>query len=211
MSDLVLYTNPQSRGRIAHWMMEELGLPYETVWLEFGPSMKTPEYLAINPMGKVPTLRHGEVVVTETAAICTYLADRFPERGLIPPAGDPARGAFYRWLFFAAGPLETAVATKALNWAAPAEKRGFLGFGCYEDTLATLEHAVAAGPYLCGDRFSAADLYVASHLGWGMMFGTIEKRPAFEAYVARHHARPAAQAADRINDARMAKQPDSQA
>lgn len=205
MSDLVLYTNPQSRGRIAHWMMEELGLPYETVWLDFGPPMKTPDYLALNPMGKVPTLRHGEVVVTEAAAICTYLADRFPEKGLIPPPGDPVRGAFYRWLFFAAGPLETAVAVKAMNWPVPAGKSAFLGFGCYEDTLATLEQAVAAGPYLCGDRFSAADLYVCSHLGWGMMFGTIEKRPAFEAYVARHHARPAALAADRINEAWLAQ------
>lgn len=205
MSDLVLYTHPHSRGRIAHWMMEELGLPYETVWLDFGPAMKTPEYLAINPMGKVPALRHGEVVVTEAAAICTYLADCFPEKGLIPPPGDPARGSFFRWLFFAAGPLEMAVAVKAMDWPVPAEKGSFLGFGSYAATLAALEQAVSAGPYLCGDRFTAADLYVGAHLGWGMMFGTIEKRPAFEAYVARHYARPAAQAADRINEAWLAQ------
>ncbi len=111
MSDLVLYTNPQSRGRIAHWMMEELGEPYETVWVEYD-QMKSPDYLAVNPMGKVPALRDGDTVVTEAAAICAYLADRFPERGLAPPAGSPARGAWYRWLFFAAGPVEQAVTAR---------------------------------------------------------------------------------------------------
>jgi len=203
MSDLTLYTNPQSRGRIAHWMLEEIGLPYDTMWLEFGPQMKGPAYLEINPMGKVPALRHGEVVVTEAAAICAYLADRFPERGLIPPPGDPARGTWFRWLFFGAGPLETVVAVKAMGWEVPAEKSGFLGFGSYRATLDALEGAVATSPYLCGEQFTAADVYVGSQLGWGMMFGTIEKRPAFEAYVARLHARPAAQRADCLNDEQM--------
>ncbi len=124
MSDLVFYTNPQSRGRIAHWMLEEIGQPYETVWLEFGPSMKSAEYLAINPMGKVPALRHCAALVTEAAAICSYLADRFPEKALSPATQDPARAAYFRWLFFAAGPLELAVTARTLDWQVPEGKSG---------------------------------------------------------------------------------------
>lgn len=199
--DLVLYTNPQSRGRIAHWMLEELGLPYETVWLDYGPAMKAADYQAINPMGKVPALKHGAAVVSEAAAICTYLADRFPEKNLIPPVGDLRRAAFYRWLFFAAGPLEMAVTAKSMAWEVPKEKSGFIGFGCYEDTLHALETALQPGPYLCGEQFTAADVYVGSSLGWGMMFGTIEKRPVFETYVARLFARPASVRANQRNDA----------
>jgi glutathione S-transferase len=201
MNELILYTNPQSRGRIAHWMMEELGLPYDTVWLEFGPPMKSPDYLAINPMGKVPALKHGSAVVTETAAICAYLADRFPEQKLIPPVNDPRRADFYRWLFFAAGPLEAAVTAKSLGWTVAEGKSGFVGFGSYLETLHALEAALQPGPYLCGEQFTAADVYVGSSLGWGMMFGTIEKRPVFEAYVARLYARPAAVRANQINEA----------
>ncbi len=200
MSDLVLYTNPQSRGRIAQWMLEEIGLPYETVWLEFGPAMKSSEYLAVNPMGKVPALRHGGVVVTEVAAICAYLADRFPEKNLIPPLGHPDRAAYFRWLFFAAGPVELAVTAKALGWQVPEGKSGFVGFGSYGATINAIETALMPGPYICGAQFSAADVYVGSALGWGMMFGTIEKRPVFEAYVGRLYARPAALRANRINE-----------
>ncbi len=200
MNDLVLYTNPQSRGRIAHWMLEEIGRPYETVWLEFGPAMKSAEYLAVNPMGKVPALRHGEALVTETAAICAYLADQFPEKNLIPPANDPARASYFRWLFFAAGPLELAVTTKALSWQVPEDKSGFVGFGSYGATLDALEKALTPGPYICGEQFTAADVYIGSQLGWGMMFGTIEKRPLFESYFERLQNRPAAQQANRINE-----------
>lgn len=200
MNDLVFYTNPQSRGRIAHWMLEELGLPYETVWLEFGPAMKSAEYLAVNPMGKVPALRHGGVVVTEVAAICAYLADRFPEKKLIPPSGHPARASYFRWLFFAAGPVELAVTAKSLGWQVPEGKSGFVGFGSYDATLNALEQALTPGPYICGEQFTAADVYVGSQLGWGMRFGTLEKRPLFEAYVGRLYARPAAQQANRINE-----------
>ena len=182
-------------------MMEEIGLPYETVWLDFGPAMKSPDYLAINPMGKVPALAHGSAVVTETAAICAYLADRFPEKNLIPPAQDPRRGAYFRWLFFGAGPLEMAVTAKSMNWDVPKEKSGFVGFGCYTDTLHALENALQPGPYLCGEQFTAADVYIGSSLGWGMMFGTIEKRPVFEAYVARLYARPAYERANQLNEA----------
>ncbi|MGH8560174.1 MAG: glutathione S-transferase family protein [Methylococcales bacterium] len=200
MNDMVFYTNPQSRGRIAHWMLEETGLHYETVWLEFGSAMKSSEYLSVNPMGKVPALKHGNVLVTETAAICAYLADRFPEKSLSPPFSHPARAAYFRWLFFAAGPLELAVTAKALDWQVPAGKSGFVGFGSYSATINTLEQALLPGPYICGEQFTAADVYIGSQLGWGMMFGTIEKRPLFEAYVERLHARPAAQKASCINE-----------
>lgn len=200
MNDLVFYTNPQSRGRIAHWMLEEIGLPYDTVWLEFGPGMKGGEYLSVNPMGKVPALRHGSVLVTETAAICAYLADRFPEKNLIPPLNHPGRATYFRWMFFAAGPLEMAVTAKALAWQVPEGKSGFVGFGSYGETINALEKALTPGPCICGEQFTAADVYVGSQLGWGMMFGTIEKCPLFEAYVGRLNARPAARQASRINE-----------
>lgn len=200
MSELVFYTNPQSRGRIAHWMLEEVGLPYDTVWLDYGRDMKESDYLSVNPMGKVPALQHGEVVVTEAAAICAYLADRFPEKKLAPPVNDSSRAAYYRWLFFAAGPLEMAVTAKALGWQVPEGRSRMVGYGSYNDTINTLEKALAPGPYICGEQFTAADVYVGASLGWGMMFGTIEKRPVFEAYVGRLYARPAAQRAYRINE-----------
>lgn len=200
MSDLVFYTNPQSRGRIAHWMLEEVDRRYETVWLDFGPSMKSGEYLSVNPMGKVPALKHGSATVTETAAICAYLADRFPEKNLMPPLNHPSCGNYFRWLFFAAGPLEMAVTAKSFGWQVPEGKNGLAGFGSYNDTLNVLEKALAPGPYICGEQFTAADVYVGSQLGWGMMFGTIEKRPSFEAYIGRLQQRPAAQQATRIND-----------
>jgi glutathione S-transferase len=203
MSELVFYTHPQSRGRVVHWMMEELGEPYQTVWLEYGGSMKAPEYLAVNPMGKVPALRDADTVVTESAAICAYLADRFPQRGLVPPPGDTARAAYYRWLFFTAGPLEQATTAKALGWQVPEGRSGMVGFGSLAATLDALETALRPGPFVCGAQFTAADVILGSALGWGMMFGTIEKRPAFEAYVARLQQREAAQRAFRLNEARL--------
>lgn len=203
MSELVFYTNPQSRGRIVHWMLEELGMPYETVWMDFGPAMKQDSYLAVNPMGKVPALKHGDAIVTEAAAICAYLADRFPEKELIPPAGHPGRAAFFRWLFFAAGPLEMATTGRALQWHVPEGKNSMVGFGSYADTLHALEMALTSGLYICGDQFTAADVYVGSSLGWGMMFGSIEKRPVFESYVGRLYARPAAKSANGLNEARL--------
>ena len=112
--DLVFYTNPMSRGRIARWMLEEVGCSYRTELLEYGTTMKAADYLAINPMGKVPAIRHGDTIVTECAAICAYLADVFPDAGLAPP--PDARGAYYRWLFFAAGPLEAAVVNHSLGF-----------------------------------------------------------------------------------------------
>jgi glutathione S-transferase len=202
--ELVFYTNPMSRGRIVRWVLEEIGRPYRTELLEYGTTMKAPEYLRINPMGKVPALRHGDAVVTESAAICCYLADAFPEAGLAPPPGDRLRGPYYRWLFFAAGPVEAATTNKAFGLEVPAERRAMAGYGNLADVVSALEAAVSGREYLVGDRFSAADLYVGSHIGWGMHFGTIDKRPAFERYFERLAARPAAIRAREIDDALVA-------
>jgi len=201
MSELVFYTNPMSRGRIVRWMLEEVGQPYRTEVLDYGTTMKAPAYLAVNPMGKVPAIKHGDVVVTEAAAICAYLADAFPQAGLAPPSGSPLRGPYYRWLFFGAGPIEQAVTSKSMGWEAAADKRGMVGFGCMDDVLNALEGAVKGRSYLVGDSFTAADLYVGAQLGWGMQFGTIEKRPAFEAYVAGLQSRPAGKRATELDDA----------
>ena len=147
MPTLTLYTNPMSRGRIARWMLEEVGEPYETVTLDYGTTMKAADYLAVNPMGKVPALTHGDVVVTEVAAICAYLADAFPDAGLAPPPHD--RGAYYRWLFFTAGPLEAAVTNKAFGFDAPDRKMS-LGYGSYDETLAAVETGLAGAPFVTG-------------------------------------------------------------
>jgi glutathione S-transferase len=205
--ELVFYTNPMSRGRIARWMLEEVGRPYRTVLLDYGTTMKAPEYLALNPMGKVPALTHLGVTVTEGAAVCAYLADAFPEAGLAPDTADPSRGTYYRWLFFAAGPVEAAVTAKSLGLLAPAEKAGQVGYGSFEATIDALETAVGNGPYILGERFSAADVYVGSQIGWGLMFGSIEPRPAFKEYSARLQARPAAQRARALDDAAMPPRP----
>jgi glutathione S-transferase len=202
-STLTFYTNPMSRGRIVRWMLEEVGRPYETVLLEYGTTMKAPDYLAINPMGKVPAIRHGDTVVTEGAAICAYLADIFPDAGLAPPPGNPKRGPYYRWMFFAAGPVEAVVTGKALGLLAPSDKKGMAGYGSYEETIDALERAVSEGPYLCGEQFTAADVYVGAQIGWGLMFGTIDRRPAFETYYARLAERPAARRAAELDDALM--------
>ena len=198
---LTFYTNPQSRGRIVRWMLEETGGAYETQVLEYGTTMKAPEYLVINPMGKVPAIRHGETVVTEAAAICAYLADAFPDAGLAPPSGNPRRGPYYRWMFFAAGPVEAVVTGKALGLLAPADKKAMAGYGSYEEVFDAVERAVGTGAYICGDQFTAADLYLGSQLGFGMQFQIIEPRSAFTEYVGRLMARPAARRANEIDDA----------
>jgi len=201
--ELVLYTNPMSRGRIARWMLEEVGQPYRAEMVGYGPAMKAPAYLAINPMGKVPALRHGDVIVTEGAAICAYLADAFPQAGLAPPPGAPARGPYYRWLFFAAGPIEASVTNKAMGFDAPAEKEGTLGYGSLDAVMNAVEGALKHSDHIAGDRFTAADVYLGSQIGWGMQFGTIEKRPAFQAYWERIGSRPAAVRAREMDDALM--------
>jgi glutathione S-transferase len=203
--ELVFYTNPQSRGRMVRWMLEEVGQPYRTEILDYGTTMKAPAYLAINPMGKVPALTHGDAVVTECAAICAYLADAFPQAKLAPPPGDRLRAPYYRWMFFAAGPVEAAVSNKALGVVVPLERERMMGYGTVDRALATLEGAVSQDPYLVGGSFSAADVYVGSHLAFGMMFGTIDKRPAFQSYVQRLTSRPAFVRAQELDNALVQK------
>ena len=205
MSDeLVFYTNPMSRGRIVRWMLEEVGTPYRTEVLGYADSMKAPAYLAINPMGKVPAITHGGAVVTEAAAICAYLADAFPAAGLAPAHGDKARAPYYRWLFFAAGPVESAVTNKSLGVEVPAGRERMAGYGSLGAVLDVLEGAVSKSVYVTGDRFTAADVYFGSQIGWGMQFGSFDKRPAFEAYWERISSRPAAVRAREIDDALIA-------
>jgi glutathione S-transferase len=203
MPPITLYTHPWSRGRMVRWMLEECGADYEVQVLHYGASMKAPAYTALNPMGKVPALRHGDTVITETAAICAYLADQFPARRLAPPIDSPERGAYYRWLFFTAGPVEAAVTAKALGLLAPEDKRATAGYGTYGDVMNTLEsavrHALANGGFLCG-HFTAADLYLAGQLYFGMQFNTIEKRPLFEQYVQPIGTRAASVKAAALDD-----------
>jgi len=197
--DLIFYTNPMSHGRIVRWMLEETGADYRTEIVQYGPPMKAPEYLAINPMGKVPAIRHGDQVVTECAAICAYLADAFPEAGLAPPPAE--RGAYYRWLFFAAGPLEAAVTNRAFGLEIPADKQGMSGYGRFELVMDSLQQALADGGYIAGETFSAADVYVGSQIGFGLRFGTIEARPGFAEYWELVSNRDACRRATELDDA----------
>lgn len=202
--DLVLYSNPMSRGRVARWMLEEIGVPYEVKFLDYGTTMKAPAYLSINPMGKVPALTHNGKVITENAAICVYLAEAFPQAGLGPKPFE--RADYYRWMFFAAGPLEYAATNHVMGLTPPADRAAAVGYGSYDSAIDTLEYAVTRMPFIAGDRFTAADLYVGALLGYSMQFGTIPKRPAFEAYHAKVSNRPAAKRAAQLDDAAMPKQ-----
>lgn len=197
---LTFYTNPMSRGRIARVMLEEIGEPYETVVLDYGTTMKAPDYLAVNPMGKVPAIVHDGTIVTECAAICTYLAMTFPEKGLM--AKDLA--AYFRWMFFAAGPLEQAVVNNSFGWKAPKpQDQGRLGYGCLDDVVRALAGHLAAHDYIADGRFTAADVYVGSQVGWGLQFGTLPAEPAFTAYWNRIKDRPARTAAEAKDNALM--------
>jgi glutathione S-transferase len=200
MTDTIeFYTNAMSRGRIAHWMLEEVGAPYRTHYLAYGPEMNSPEYLALNPLGKVPAIRHGRHVVTECAAICAYLAEAFPEAELAPTADG--RADYHRWMFFAAGPLEAALVNGSLGFEVPEDRRGRVGYAAMDRMMAALESAVAGREFIAGARFSAADVYVGSQIGWGLQFGTIEARPAFREYWARIRERPALARAGAADDA----------
>jgi glutathione S-transferase len=204
--ELVFFTNPRSRGRIVRWMLEEVGQPYRTEVLQYSTTMKEPAYLAINPMGKVPALRHGAAVVTEAAAICAYLADAFPQARLAPPPGDRLRAPYYRWMFFAAGPVEAAVTNKTFGFNVPPERQGSVGYGTFERVMDVLEQAVSQTNYLLGDAFTAADVYLGSQIGFGLMFNTIDKRPAFQSYWTRITSRPAYKRARELDDALMPPQ-----
>ena len=197
------YTNPQSRGRVVRWMLEELGQPYHTELLDYASTLKGPEYLGINPMGKIPAIKHGDVVVTEGAAICAYLADAFPEADLAPPVAD--RGAYYRWFFFTAGPLEQAWTYKSFGFEPKPEQRSTAGFGCLDDAVHALDLALEGRDHLAGGKFTALDLYAAAHLGFGMQFGMLPKLPNFERYVGIHASRPAAVRAREIDDGLLAR------
>jgi glutathione S-transferase len=199
------WTNPMSRGQIAHWMLEELGQPYQTNWLDWGPTgNKSAQFLAVNPMGKVPTIRHDGKVVTEAAAICLYLADAFPQAGLKPSGA--ALADYYRWTIFAAGPVEQAVTARALGWQVPEGRDSMAGFGSFDAAIGALDRALADRPFVCGDTFTAADVYVGSTVDWGLMFGSIPTTPAFEAYAGRLRERKAYKQAKAINAAKMPAQ-----
>jgi glutathione S-transferase len=189
--EIVLYTNPMSRGRIAHLMLEELGVPYRIELVDFD-SERSAAFLALNPMGKVPTIVHRGVVVTEAAAVCAYLADAFPQAGLAPAIDDPRRGTYLRWLFFGAGCGEPALLDKASPRQNPPPRRA-IGYGSYDDVMNGLERAIEPGPWILGETFSAADVYVGSLIGWGLMVESLEPRPAFRAYNERFGKRPAMQ------------------
>lgn len=203
MSRVDFYTNPMSRGQIARWALHEAGAEYDQHLLEYGTTMKAAEYLAINPMGKVPAIVHDGHVVTECAAICAYLADAYPEAGLQPNVDE--RADYYRWMFFAAGPLEAAITNRHMKWETTAEQEMMAGYGSYDKAVAALEGALDGKDYICGNRFTAADVYVGSQVDWGLQFGSLPTRPAFEAYAAKLRERPAYQAAKAIDGALIAE------
>lgn len=203
--EVVLYSSPMSRGRIAHWMLEEAGAPYryEIVNLETR-DQKKPAYLAVNPMGKVPAIVHRGGVITECGAICAYLADAFPAAGLAPPPDSPLRGAYHRWMFFGACCVEPAVIDRMLS-RPEVSKPGALGYGRYQDVVETLERSLKPGPFILGAQFSAADVYVGSQIAFGLMVKGLEARPAFQEYVGRLQARPAHQRFLQKNDRLLAQ------
>ncbi len=202
MADLIFYTNPMSRGRIARWMLEEVGAPYETRLVDW--TAKPDDFLAANPMAKVPTIVHKGRVVTECGAIIAYLADSFPEAGLAPTVDE--RADYYRWMFFAAGPVEAATTDRALGVTVNDDQKAMVGYGDLDRVVDTLTKAVSAHDFIAGDRFTAADVYVGSHIGWGVQFGSLPKSDVFDAYLARINDRPAAVRAREIDDALIAAQ-----
>jgi len=197
MADLIFYTNPQSRGRIVRWMLEEVGQPYETEVIPYD-QLKNERYLAINPMGKVPAIKHRGHVVTECAAICTYLADAFPEAMLGPRSDEKAD--YYRWLFYAAGPLEAAVSNQAMGWVPTPERERMFGYGNFDRVIAVLDELFSLRDYVCGDRFTAADVYVGSQIMFPMQFNMLPERDSFLKYRERLQARPAYKRATEIDE-----------
>ncbi|WP_257538548.1 glutathione S-transferase family protein [Sphingobium sp. CFD-1] len=203
MAEITFYTNPMSRGQIVRWMLEEVGEPYDLVPLDYGTGMKASDYLAINPMGKVPAIVHAGKTITEAAAICAYLADAFPAAHLAPPIDR--RADYYRWLFFAAGPVEAAVTNKALGFIIPEGRERMAGYGTFDHTIDALESAVSGPGWICGDQFTAADVYVGAQIDWGLQFGTIPNRPSFDAYAVRLRDRPGYQRQRELDNALIAK------
>jgi glutathione S-transferase len=205
MATLTLYHAAPSRSSVTLWMLEELGHPYDIklINLQGGENLK-PDYLAINPMGKVPALKHGDTIITELAAICTYLADEFPDAKLNVPVGTPRRGVYLKWLFFGPGCLEPAV----IDRAAPRKegvRRAMLGYGDFETTMNVMAKAVEKGPWLMGEQFTAADVVIGANIRWGMMFKMIPERKEFTDYAARIAARPAVKRAETKDKELVAK------
>jgi glutathione S-transferase len=199
MAEYTFFTNPMSRGQIARWALHEAGASYDQVLVPWAD--KPAALLAANPMGKVPTVIHhrqtGDKVVTECAAICAYLAEAHPEAGLGPSADESAD--YFRWMFFAAGPLETAITARSMGWEVPKDREMMAGWGSYERTVGALEGHFAGSKFVCGDRFTMADVYVGSQVDWGLTFGSIPPNEAFVAYAERLQARTAYKAAKGID------------
>ncbi|MFL6758712.1 glutathione S-transferase family protein [Sphingomonas sp.] len=202
MADLIFYTNPQSRGRIVRWMLEEVGQLYETEVIAYD-RMKSPDYLAVHPLGKVPAIKHDGRVVTECAAICAYLADVFPQAGLGPREEEKAD--YYRWLFYAAGPLEAAVSNQAMGWQVPQERERMFGYGNFERAVAAVDELLSLHDYVCGNRFTAADVYVGSQIMFPLQFGMLPERDSFLRYRERLQARDAYKRANEIDEAIIAE------
>jgi glutathione S-transferase len=198
MGQLEFFTNPMSRGQTVRWMLEEVGQPYETHVLDYGTTMKAEPYLSVNPMGKVPAIRHDGKVVTEVAAICCYLADAFPAAGLAPPLDE--RSDYYRWIFFTSGPVEAAFSNKAAGFEPTPERQRMFGYGNYDLAIDTLEKALAGRDYIAGDRFSAADLFVGANVNFMLAFKLLEARPVFTDYAARMTDREAYRRAKKIDE-----------
>ena len=207
MADLIFYHNPQSRGRIVRWMLEEIGQPYETDVIAYD-QIKSERYLAINPMGKVPAIKHRGHVVTECAAICAYLADAFPDAGLGP--SDDEKADYYRWFFYAAGPAEAAITNRAQGWEVPPDKERMFGYGNSDKIVAVLDELFSLRDYVCGDRFTAADVYVGSQIMFPMQFGMLPERDSFLRYRDRLQARDAYKRANEIDERVIAEMQQAQ-
>jgi len=203
MSDLIFYTHPQSRGQTIRWMLEEVGAPYETEVVDYATTMKTEPYLSINPMGKVPAIKHNGKVITEVAAICCYLADAFPQANLAPPRGE--RADYYRWIFFTSGPIEAAFSNKAAGWEPTPERQRMFGYGNYDLAIATLEKALAGKEYIAADHFTAADLFVGANVNFMLAFNLLEPRAVFVDYARRMTDRPAYERAKAIDSQLIAE------
>jgi glutathione S-transferase len=197
MAGLIFYHNPQSRGRIVRWMLEEIGQPYETEVIAYD-RMKNPEYLAVHPLGKVPAIKHNGHIVTECAAICAYLADVFPQAGLGPRPDEKAD--YYRWLFYAAGPFEAAISNQAMGWQVPPERERMFGYANFDKAIAAVDELLSLRDYVCGDRFTAADVYLGSQIMFPMQFGMLAERGSFTRYRDRLQARGAYKRATGIDE-----------
>ena len=197
MADLIFYHNPQSRGRIVRWMLEEVGADYDTEVIPYD-EMKSERYLAIHPLGKVPAIKHRGHVLTECAAICAYLADVFPEAALGPL--DDEKADYYRWLFYAAGPLEAAISNQAMGWQVPPERERMFGYGNFDKAIAAIDELLSLRDYVCGDRFTADDVYVGSQIMFPLQFGMLPERDSFLGYRDRLQSRDAYKRANEIDE-----------